>query len=107
VFVGQDGPAYGGHKPSVSILFRSLAEVFGAGTVGVILTGIGNDGTSGLLDMKARGGLTIAQDESTSAVYGMPKAARDAGAADRILALPYIAPSLVRATQGGAGGGEP
>jgi chemotaxis response regulator CheB len=88
----------GGHRPSVTTLLGSLADVFGAGAVGVVLTGIGNDGTQGLLELKTRGGLTIAQDEATSAVYGMPRAAREAGAAGQVLGLPLIAPALVRAT---------
>jgi two-component system chemotaxis response regulator CheB len=94
----REGPAVGGHRPSVTTLLASLADVFGAGAVGVVLTGIGNDGAQGLLEMKARGGLTIAQDEATSAVYGMPRAAREAGAASQVLALSLIAPAIVRAT---------
>jgi two-component system chemotaxis response regulator CheB len=104
-FVGYDGNPYGGHKPSVSVLFRSVAEVFGAAAIGVVLTGIGNDGTTGMQEMKLKGALTIAQDETTSAVYGMPKAARESGCVDRVLALPYIGPALIRAA--GPGGQEP
>ncbi len=78
-------------------LFRSLAEHYGAAAVGVVLSGIGDDGTEGLLALRARGAMTIAQDEGTSIVYGMPRAARDAGAAEKILPLGGIAPILLRA----------
>lgn len=78
-------------------LFRSLAEHYGPAAVGVVLSGIGDDGTEGLLALRARGALTIAQDEGTSIVYGMPRAARDAGAAEKILPLGGIGPILLRA----------
>jgi two-component system chemotaxis response regulator CheB len=77
-------------------LFRSLAEIYGPSAIGIVLSGIGDDGTEGLLALRSRGALTIAQDEATSIVYGMPRAARDAGAADKILPLGGIAPLLLR-----------
>lgn len=77
-------------------LFRTLAEVYGPAAIGIVLSGIGDDGTEGLLAMRARGALTIAQDEGTSIVYGMPRAARDAGAVDKVLPLGGMAPMLLR-----------
>ena len=70
-----------GHRPAASVLFESLAARLGARSCGVILSGMGKDGVTGLLKMKARGGLTLAQEENGCAVYGMPKAAIDSGAA--------------------------
>ena len=78
-------------RPAVDILFKSVAKLVGGGALGVILTGIGHDGTDGLLEMKKQGSPTLGQDEATSVVYGMPKSAFDAGAVDTQLALPSIA----------------
>jgi two-component system chemotaxis response regulator CheB len=72
--------AVDGHRPAATVLFESLAARLGARSCGVILSGMGRDGVAGLLKMKARGGLTLAQEESGCAVYGMPKAAFEAGA---------------------------
>jgi two-component system chemotaxis response regulator CheB len=72
--------AVDGHRPAATVLFESLAARLGARSCGVILSGMGRDGVSGLLKMKARGGLTLAQEENGCAVYGMPKAALEAGA---------------------------
>jgi chemotaxis response regulator CheB len=94
-FLGSDTPLYDGYRPSATLLLRSLAEVLGEAAIGVILSGIGQDGTPGLLEMHARGALTIAQDEASSIVYGMPRAAAEAGAARRILPLGRIAPLLL------------
>ncbi len=74
------GPAVEGHRPAATVLFESLAGRLGARSCGVILSGMGRDGVAGLLKMKARGALTLAQEELGCAVYGMPKAAVDAGA---------------------------
>ena len=74
-------------RPAVDILFDSVAKFFGASALGVILTGIGHDGTEGLLAMKKQGAPTFGQDEATSVVYGMPKSAFEAGAVDTQLAL--------------------
>lgn len=82
------------HRPSVNVLFSSLAERPRGIKVGVLLTGIGDDGAVGLLEIRKRGGITIAQDESTSAVYGMPEAARRLGAVDRTIALEQIAATI-------------
>lgn len=86
-----------GHRPSADVLFRSIARVLGPDAVGVVLSGMGADGARGLDDMRAAGALTIAQDEATSAVYGMPRAARELGAAQRVLALDAIAPAIIDA----------
>ena len=85
----------GEHRPA-DVLFHSLADHLGPAAIGVVLSGIGNDGTEGLLALRARGALTIAQDETTAIVDGMPRAARDAGAAEQILSLPAIAPLLLK-----------
>jgi two-component system response regulator WspF len=81
--------------PSVDIFFNSVAEHRTTKTIGVLLTGMGRDGANGLLALRERGFLTIAQDQATSAVFGMPKAAADLKAAAEILALDKIAPRLV------------
>jgi|CXWL01.1.fsa_nt_gi two-component system chemotaxis response regulator CheB len=83
------------HRPSVDVLFRSVAGTFGARSVGVLLTGMGKDGAAGLLEMKQRGGQTIAQDESTSIVFGMPKEAIAIGAASRILPLQNVGAGIL------------
>ncbi|MBC7386340.1 MAG: chemotaxis response regulator protein-glutamate methylesterase [Cryobacterium sp.] len=79
------------HKPSVDFLFDSVAELFGAKAVGVLLTGMGSDGAKGLLKMKQAGSRTIGQDEASSVVYGMPRAAFELGAVDQQLPLLEIA----------------
>lgn len=84
------------HRPSVDVFLQSVARNWKSGAVGVILTGMGSDGAQGLLAMRARGFLTLAQDEATSAIYGMPKAAAEIGAVTRTLSLNEIAPELVR-----------
>jgi two-component system chemotaxis response regulator CheB len=91
-----DGPPVSLHRPSVDVLFRSAAQAAGPNAVGVILTGMGDDGANGLAEMKAAGARTIAQDEATSVVFGMPKEAIARGAVDEVLPLPRIAPSVLR-----------
>jgi two-component system chemotaxis response regulator CheB len=83
----------GPHRPSGDVLLRSLAAGGGRHAVAVVLTGMGRDGADGLADVRAAGGLTIAQDEATSAVYGMPRAAAERGA-ELVLPLAEIAPRL-------------
>ena len=92
----REGPLVSRHRPSVDVLFRSVAETMGANAVGVILTGMGADGADGLLAMKRAGASTIAQDESTSVVFGMPKEAIDRGAVDVVLPLPRIAAGILQ-----------
>jgi two-component system, chemotaxis family, protein-glutamate methylesterase/glutaminase len=88
-----------GHRPSASEMFRSVGETFGSKALGVILTGMGRDGTAGLAALRRCGGTVWAQDEPSSTVFGMPKSAIDAGVADRVLSLDSIGPSLAQATE--------
>jgi two-component system chemotaxis response regulator CheB len=94
-----DGPRVSRHRPSVDVLFRSVAQAAGAQAVGVILTGMGDDGAAGLLEMKRAGATTLAQDERTSVVFGMPKEAIERGAVDRVIPLPSIAAAILSATR--------
>ena len=87
-------PPMGGHRPSVDALFESMARNCGANAIGVLLTGMGRDGAIGLKAMCRAGAYTIAQDESTSVVFGMPGAAVEIEAADEVLGLPVIAQRL-------------
>ena len=88
-------PPCDGHRPSATVTLRTAARHFGAGAVGVLLTGMGRDGAEGLAEIAAVGGVTIAQDEASSVVYGMPKAAVELGAAQHVLPLDQIAAALV------------
>ena len=87
-----------GHRPSVDVLFNSVAKVAGARGVGVILTGMGRDGAAGLLAMRQAGARTIGQNESSSVVYGMPKAAFEIGAVQSQHALQNIGGEIIAAT---------
>lgn len=91
-----DGPLVSGHKPSVSVLFNSVAETCGAKSVGVILTGMGRDGADGLLAMRKAGAATLGEDESSCVVYGMPKAAFEIGAVEKQIPLSHIAEEILR-----------
>ena len=93
-FDENPGTAY--HVPSGDVLLESVGHSYGKSAVGVVLTGIGDDGARGLRTMCDMGAFTIAQDEATSAVYGMPKAAYDLGAVRQVLPLPDIAATLIR-----------
>lgn len=84
-----------GVRPCVDLLFQSVAEAYGPKAVGVVLTGMGRDGAKGLKAMKAKEARTLAQDEATSVVYGMPRAAFAAGCVDRVLGLDKIVPAIV------------
>ena len=90
-----DGPLVSRHRPSVDVLFRSVAQSAGANAVGVIMTGMGNDGAEGLLEMKHAGRLHLAQDEASCVVFGMPKEAIERGAVDRVVHLSGIAAALL------------
>jgi two-component system chemotaxis response regulator CheB len=92
----KDGPMVYYQRPSVEVLFDSVAKYAQANAVGVILTGMGRDGATGLKHMKDAGARTIAQDENTCVVYGMPKAAVEAGAVEKVLALGDIPGELVQ-----------
>jgi two-component system, chemotaxis family, protein-glutamate methylesterase/glutaminase len=85
-------------RPSVDVLFESLARDYGAAAVACLLTGMGRDGAAGLLEIRNAGGLTIAQDEPSCVVYGMPREAAALGAATHVLPLADIAPTLAAAT---------
>jgi two-component system chemotaxis response regulator CheB len=86
-----DGPMVNFVRPSVDVLFRSVAKYAGRNAIGVILTGMGEDGARGMLEMKEAGAFTIAQDEASSVVFGMPKRAIELGAVDRVISLDEIA----------------
>ncbi|GMT98927.1 chemotaxis-specific protein-glutamate methyltransferase CheB [Corallococcus caeni] len=90
------GPALRGFRPSCDMLLTSAGEAFGKRCIGVILTGMGRDGARGLKEIRERGGRTIAQDEATCVVYGMPREAVLLGAAQQVLPLDVIAPTLVQ-----------
>ncbi|MCC7633389.1 protein-glutamate methylesterase/protein-glutamine glutaminase [Stenotrophomonas rhizophila] len=91
----DDGPAVNRHKPAVDVLFRSVAESAGANAIGAILTGMGDDGARGLLDLRNAGAPTLVQDEATSVVWGMPGAAFKLGAAEEMVPLERIAERLM------------
>ena len=93
----RDGPLVSRHRPSVDVLFRSAARAAGANAVGIIMTGMGDDGARGLLEMRQAGARTFAQDEATSIVFGMPKEAIAREAAERIIPLGHIASELIAA----------
>lgn len=90
----SDGPLISRHRPSVDVLFRSVASAAGASALGIILTGMGKDGAAGMLAMKQAGGRTVAQDEDTCVVFGMPKEAIAAGAVHSVAPLDQI-PTLI------------
>jgi two-component system chemotaxis response regulator CheB len=85
------GPAVNRHRPSVDVMFQSVAQATGARSIGILLTGMGRDGAQGLLEMRTAGSHTIAQDEASSVVWGMPGEAVAVGAAQLVLPLPAIA----------------
>jgi two-component system chemotaxis response regulator CheB len=91
----DQGPEKHSCRPSVDVLFASIAREVGAESVGCLLTGMGKDGAEGLLAIRRAGGKTIAQDERTSVVFGMPREAILLGAAERVLPLDKIAPALL------------
>jgi two-component system chemotaxis response regulator CheB len=92
----NDGPPVNRHKPSVDVLFRSVAQNVGPNAVSVILTGMGDDGAKGMLEMKEEGAPTIAQDESSSVVWGMPGEAVRLGCVDTVLPLRKIAGQILK-----------
>lgn len=96
VLTNDDGRSL--HVPSVDVMTASVAEVFGPATLATILTGMGQDGVVGLRKVKDRGGFVVGQDAATSVVYGMPRAAAQAGLVDRILPLEEIASALCELT---------
>jgi two-component system chemotaxis response regulator CheB len=91
-----DGPLVNRHRPAVDVLFRSTAQYAGANAVGIIMTGMGDDGASGMVELKEAGALTIAQDEKSCVVFGMPKEAIKRNVVDKILPLDQIAPFILK-----------
>ena len=92
----RDGPPVSRHRPSVDVLFRSVAQTGGSNTLGIIMTGMGDDGAQGLLEMRQAGAKTIAQDEASCTVFGMPKEAIARGGAERVLGLNKISGEIAR-----------
>jgi len=92
----RDGSLVSRHRPSVNVLFRSVAQAAGASAVGVLMTGMGDDGADGLLEMKQAEALTIAQDEASCVVFGMPREAILRGAAQEVLSLSKIPAAILR-----------
>jgi len=90
------------HQPSVDVLFQSLAQSNGGNTLAALLTGMGADGAEGLAALRRAGGTTIAQDEASSLVYGMPRAAAELGAAMHVLPLRRVPNALVKLSARGA-----
>jgi two-component system chemotaxis response regulator CheB len=95
--VVKDGPRVNYQRPAVDVLFQSVAELGLRHVVGVLLTGMGSDGAAGLLRLRQKGAFTIAQDEATCVVFGMPKVAIEMGAAQQVLPLPRIASGIFQA----------
>ncbi|OCX68285.1 hypothetical protein A6M27_19250 [Acidithiobacillus thiooxidans] len=95
-----DGPLVKHHRPSVDVLIRSVAQVAGRNAWGVIMTGMGDDGAQGLQEMHQAGARTIAQDDSSCVVFGMPKEAIKLGGVDEVVALTHIASRLPRSIEG-------
>ncbi len=94
-----DGPLVSRHRPSVDVLFKSVARAAGSNAVGLILTGMGDDGVKGLLEMRQAGARTLAQDEASSVVYGMPKEAMDNGSAEEEVSLAGAARRVISLAQ--------
>ncbi|HET7207663.1 MAG TPA: chemotaxis response regulator protein-glutamate methylesterase [Terriglobales bacterium] len=108
VVVLSDEARINGHRPSVDVLFRSVAEEFGQRAIAVIMTGMGEDGAAGLGVVKNAGGVTIAQDEQSCVVFGMPKAAIERGFATRVVSLEAMASTLqAQCGERGRRGNEP
>lgn len=99
-----DGPLVSRHRPSVDVLFRSVAKCAGKNALGIIMTGMGDDGAHGLKELHDMGARTLAQDEASCVVYGMPKEAVKLGAVDRVLPLGEIHLEIIRTMQGAGPG---
>jgi two-component system chemotaxis response regulator CheB len=95
-----DGPRVSRHKPSVDVLFESVARIAGKNALGAIMTGMGGDGAAGLLSMRKAGAVTIGQDEASCIVYGMPKEAAKAGAVQVVSPLDEIPSHIMSFAQG-------
>lgn len=92
-------PPVGGHRPAVDPMMESVAKIYGSRAIGVILTGMGHDGSKGMQAIKKQRGHTIAEDQTTAVVYGMPKSAIELNIVDRIVPLPNVAEEIVKAVK--------
>jgi two-component system chemotaxis response regulator CheB len=99
----QPGELVNGHRPSVDVLFRSVAKAVGRHAAGAILTGMGREGADGLLAMRQAGARTVGQDEASCVVYGMPKAAFEVGAVERQSPLDRVAGELLKSSTSNPG----
>lgn len=95
----RDGPRVNRHRPSVDVMFRSVAQSAGKNAVGVILTGMGGDGAQGLVEMRKAGARTLAQDEASCVVFGMPKVAIELGGAGKVVSLDDMASEILQAAE--------
>jgi two-component system chemotaxis response regulator CheB len=95
----SDLPAEPLHRPSVDVLFRSAAEAYGTRALGIVMTGMGNDGTEGAAWIKSQGGMVIAEDESSCVVFGMPRSVIEAGLADQTTPLSRMAETISEVMQ--------
>ena len=103
----SDGPLVSRHRPSVDVLFRSVAQAAGPAAVGVLMTGMGDDGARGLLEMKVAGAATLAQDEASCVVFGMPREAIARGAVDEVVSLDRLPSAILkRMARSAAAGGR-
>jgi len=96
----MDGPLVNRHRPSVDVLFRSVAKCAGANALGVIMTGMGDDGAAGLAEMRNAGARTVGQDEASCVVYGMPKEAVKRGGVEKTVPLGAIAREIMQQMSG-------
>ena len=103
IIVLSDEPRVNGHRPSADILLRSAAEEFKTNAIGVLMTGMGDDGAEGLGAIRKEGGMTVAQSEESCVVYGMPKAAIERGYAIRVVGLDLMASTLQALVGRGSG----
>ena len=92
----KDGPLVCRHRPSVDVLFRSVARYAGVNATGIIMTGMGDDGSRGMLEMKNAGAFNLAQDEESCVVFGMPQEAIKKGGVDKVLPLEGLADEAMR-----------
>jgi two-component system, chemotaxis family, protein-glutamate methylesterase/glutaminase len=103
----NDAAPVSGHRPSVDVLFRSGARTIGSAGIGVILTGMGKDGAEGMLEFRRSGATTLGQDEESSLIYGMPRAAFERGAVMHQHSLGHMADAILKACEAAAGSSPP
>ncbi|MNF88390.1 Chemotaxis response regulator protein-glutamate methylesterase of group 2 operon [compost metagenome] len=100
----SEAPPVNGHRPAVDVMFNSAARCAGRNLIAALLTGMGKDGACGLLEIRESGGYTVAQDEASCVVYGMPREAAEIGAAEEVLPLEEIGPALLAQARKRGGG---